>query len=145
MSVPKLARLVPQVGIEADEVLHISSFGIIREGDKILLARRRRQGSTQWIIPSSLINYGEHPQDAIKRIIKGLLGAKSSNETLLDIQSYGTKHWDLCLIYEIETPAIGPLPQDVEATGYFELSNLPVDTKDDHKEVLQALRDKKII
>jgi ADP-ribose pyrophosphatase YjhB (NUDIX family) len=146
MSAPRLARLVPQTTAVAEEVLHISSFGIVRQGKKILLLRRRTGASAgKLTLPASLINYGEHPEDAMRRIIGALTGTKPSSTKLLDIQSYGDSHWDLCLIYSVEIPGVGTLPQDVEKAEYLDASDLPSDLREDHREVLQNLKQKGVL
>ena len=52
--------------------MHISSFAITKRGKELLLVKRIRPEFTagKWIFPSSLINYGEHPESAIKRIVR---------------------------------------------------------------------------
>jgi hypothetical protein len=58
----RMARLVPQppdLPSPPQQVVHISSFAIIREGkDKILLAKRLRPAFTagKWTLPSSIID-----------------------------------------------------------------------------------------
>jgi ADP-ribose pyrophosphatase YjhB (NUDIX family) len=141
----KRASLSPQVqGQQSDEVVHISSFAIIKKGDKILLAKRIRPEFTagKWTIPSSIINVGEHPEEATKRIVKEQIGAEARNTKLLDIQSYGDKHWDLCFVYEVVIDGTGKISPDIELVEYFEKGKMPPEFRTDHAEVLQKLGSK---
>ena len=145
----KMARLVPQPDSTTtsppQEVVHLSSFAVIRKaGDskKILLAKRLRPQFTagKWTLPSSIIDYGENPEEAIKRIVEVQLGARPHNAKLVQVQSYGDKHWDLCFVYDVSLPGEkwGTLSQDVEKVEYFDLSNLPPEFRQDHREVLET-------
>ena len=98
----KLARLVPQVpGQQSDEIVHISSFARVRNAEnEMLLVKKTRPEFTagKWVFPSSIINFGEDPKLAIERIIREQIGASPSSVKLMDIQSFGDKHWDLCFV-----------------------------------------------
>ena len=61
---------------------------------------------------------------------------------LLDIQSFGDKHWDLCFIYEVAIDGVGKVSQDIEKAEYFDRGKLPPEFRSDHAEVLQALGSK---
>lgn len=143
----KMARLIPQPDSSSgppQEVVHISSFAIIRKSKsekKILLAKRLRPQFTagKWTLPSSLIDYGEHPEEAIKRILEVQLGKRPQNAKLIQVQSYGDKHWDICFVYEVDFDSFGTLSQDIEKVEYFDISNLPKELRQDHIEVLETL------
>ena len=142
MSSAKIARLMPQPqGQQSEETVHISSFAVIRQGNKILLAKRIRPEFTanKWTLPSALINFGEHPESAMKRIVKDQLGAETRNIKLVDVQSYGDKHWDMCFVYEVSIDGVGKISQDVERAEYFDRSSLPPEFRADHLEVLSTL------
>ena len=71
----KAARLIPQIqGQQSDEVMHVSSFGIVKRGDsnELLLVKKIRPESSagKWLLPSAIINFGESPEAAMKRIIR---------------------------------------------------------------------------
>lgn len=145
MSSTKMARLVPQPqGQQSEEMVHISSFAIIRQGNKLLLAKRIRPEFTanKWTLPSSLINFGEHPESAVKRIVREQLGVEPKSVKLLDTQSYGDKHWDLCFVYDVSIDGLGKISQDIERAEYFEKGNFPPEFRADHNEILQTLGSK---
>jgi ADP-ribose pyrophosphatase YjhB (NUDIX family) len=145
MSSAKIARLTPYVqGQQSEEVVHVSSFAIIKSGNKLLLVKRIRPEFTagKWTFPSSLINIGEHPEQAIKRIVREQVGTEAKNLKLLDVQSYGDKHWDICFVYEATIDSTGKLSQDIEKAEYFERGKLPPEFRGDHMEVLQTLGSK---
>src|SRR5438552_4631152 len=131
----KTARLTPQVqGQQSEEVAHISSFAIIRKGSELLLAKKIRPEFTagKWVLPSSIINFGENPESAMKRIVREQLGVDSTNVRLLDVQSYGDKHWDICFVYDVSIDSIGKLSQDIERAEYFDRGKLPPEFRSDH-------------
>jgi ADP-ribose pyrophosphatase YjhB (NUDIX family) len=145
MSSQKTARLTPQVqGQQSEEVVHISAFAIIRRGNDLLLAKKLRPEFTagKWVFPSAIINFGENPESAAKRIVREQLGADSKNVRLLDVQSYGDKHWDICFVYDVSIDGIGGLSQDIERAEYFDRGKLPPEFRSDHMEVLQGLGSK---
>jgi ADP-ribose pyrophosphatase YjhB (NUDIX family) len=137
-----MARLVPQVpGQQSEEVVHISSFAVIKRGNEILLEKRLRPeiSAGKWVLPSSIINFGEDPEAAIKRVVKEQIGANPNDVHLIDVQSYGDKHWDLCFLYGVAIDEPGKLSPDVERAEYFDMERLPPEFRSDHAEVLQAL------
>jgi ADP-ribose pyrophosphatase YjhB (NUDIX family) len=148
MSSPKTARLVPQPdGTQPEEVMHISSFALITRGTQLLLVKRAKpeRWAGKWCIPGAIIAYGEDPAAGVRRAVLEQLGAKATVAKLLDVQSFGDKHWDLCFVYEVEMPGPGKLGQDFEKAGYFDLSKLPPELRDDHREVLDMAKSRKVI
>jgi ADP-ribose pyrophosphatase YjhB (NUDIX family) len=151
MSQPKLASLIPQTAPPGTpptgEVMHISSFGIVRRGNAILLMKKLRpeRHAGRWTLPASVINYGEDPAEAMKRIVASNLGKEPTGLKLIDLQSYGVEHWDLCCVYDVQLLDVGTLSKDVEKVEYFDASNLPRELVDGHREVLQLLIDRKLV
>jgi ADP-ribose pyrophosphatase YjhB (NUDIX family) len=145
MSSQKTARLTPQVqGQQPEEVAHISAFAIIKRGNELLLIKKIRPEFTagKWVFPSAIINFGEDPESAMKRIVREQLGVESKNIRLLDVQSYGDKHWDICFVYDLSIDGFGKLSQDIERAEYFDRGKLPPEFRSDHMEVLQGLGSK---
>ena len=145
MSSTKRAILVPQPeGYQGDEFAHISSFALVKRGHELLLIRKNRPEYTagKWLFPSGVNNFGEHPQSAIKRIIKDQIGAEPKNVRLADVQSYGDKHWDMCFVFEAAVDSVGKLSEDIEKADYFDRNNLPPEFRADNLEILQALGSK---
>jgi ADP-ribose pyrophosphatase YjhB (NUDIX family) len=147
VSTPRVTRLIPQpaVGGPFEEFFHMSSFAIIRRGNKLLLEKRLRPESSagKWTIPAAVINYREDPLAAVKRVVKEQLGTDAKEAELMDVESYDDKHWDICFVYKVEIPNIGTLSQDVEKADYFDLLDLPPELRDDHKEVIDTLMARK--
>ena len=140
---PKLARLVPQLpGQQSEEFAHISSFARVRNGEnELLLVKKTRPEYTagKWVFPSSIINFGEDPKLAIERIIREQIGVSPRNVKLIDVQSFGDKHWDLCFVYDVSIDTVGQLSSDIEVAGYFNRKKLPPEFRSDHLEVLETL------
>ena len=138
----KMARLTTLAqGQQTEDTVHISAFAIIKKENKLLLAKRTRPEFTagKWTLPSSIINYGENPEAAVKRIAKEQLGTEPSSVRLVDVLSFGDKHWDLCFVYEVSIDKVGKVSQDIEKAEYFDRSNLPAEYRTDHLEILQGL------
>jgi ADP-ribose pyrophosphatase YjhB (NUDIX family) len=140
---PKMARLVPQVpNQQSEEVVHVSSFARVRNAEnEMLLVKKTRPEFTagKWVFPSSIINFGEDPRLAMERIIKEQIGAFAGNVKLLDVLSFGDKHWDLCFVYDVSIDKVGQLSPDIETAAYFNRKKLPQEFRSDHLEVLDAL------
>jgi ADP-ribose pyrophosphatase YjhB (NUDIX family) len=142
----KMARLIPQPpGQQSEEMVHISSFARVRNGDEILLVKKNKPDYTagKWVFPSSIINFGEDPGLAIERIVKEQLGVSPTGVKLLDVQSYGGKHWDLCFVYEVTIDRVGKLSADIDTAAYFGRKKLPPEFRSDHLEVLNGLENAK--
>jgi len=138
----KMARLIPQpTGQQSEEMVHISSFARVRNGDEILLVKKNKPDFTagKWVFPSSIINFGEDPRLAMERIVKEQLGTAPTSVKLLDVQSYGDKHWDLCFVYEVTIDRVGKLSSDIDMAAYFGRRKLPPEFRSDHLEVLEGL------
>ncbi|MFI5419529.1 MAG: NUDIX hydrolase [Nitrososphaerales archaeon] len=138
--------MIPQIpGQQSEEMVHISSFGRVRnDDDEILLVKKLRPESSagKWVFPSAIINFGEDPKLAMGRIIREQIGASPSTIKLLDVQSYGDKHWDLCFVYDVIIDKVGKLHQDVETAAYFNREKLPPEFRADNLEVLETLEKK---
>lgn len=120
---------------------------MIGSDGRVLLEKRLRPESSagKWVLPASLINYGEDPLTAIGRVVKDHLGAAPERASLIDVQSYGDKHWDICFVYRVGAPSAGPLSPDIEKLDHFELSGLPPELRSDHREVLDTLKAKRLV
>ncbi len=147
MSTPKTAKLVPQPeGTQPEEVMHISSFVLARKGTHLLLVRRvKPERAAGWSLPSAVINYGEDPGAAAIRIVREQLGATPTALKLLDVQSFGDKHWDLCFLFEAEIPSVGKLRDDFDKADYFDIAKLPPELREGHREVLDMAKSRKVV
>jgi ADP-ribose pyrophosphatase YjhB (NUDIX family) len=148
MSAPKTARLVPQAdGTQPEEVMHISSFILVRKGAEVVLVKRVKpeRWAGKWCLPSSIINFGEDPGAAALRIVREQLGASATALNLLDVQSYGDKHWDMCFVFHAEVPGPWKLGGDFDKADYFDLAKLPPELRQDHKEVLDMSKSRKVV
>jgi ADP-ribose pyrophosphatase YjhB (NUDIX family) len=148
MSSSKTARLVPQPdGTQPEEVTHISSFVLARKGAQLLLLRRVRpeRMAGNWCLPSAVINYGEDPGAAALRIVREQLGATATALKLLDIQSFGDKHWDLCFVFDVDISSVGKLGGDFDKADYFDLAKLPPELREGHREVLDMAKSRKLV
>jgi ADP-ribose pyrophosphatase YjhB (NUDIX family) len=139
--------MVPQPdGTQPEEVMHVSSFALIRRGTRVLLVRRTQpeRWAGKWVIPSALLMFGEDPAAGVRRVVMEQLGSKATVASLLDVQSYGDKHWDMCFVYDVEMPGPGKLGQDFDKAEYFDVSKMPPELRDDHKEVIDTAKSREV-
>ena len=69
------------------------------------------QATVLWRLPSAYVREGEHPDDALKRVVQGQLGIDAFRHSNPRILSYsepstwypGNEHWDLAFAYEVKT------------------------------------------
>ncbi len=69
------------------------------------------QATVLWRLPSAYVREGEHPDDALKRVVRGQLGIGAFRHSNPKVLSYaepsdwypGNKHWDLAFAYEVTT------------------------------------------
>lgn len=145
---PKRAMLVPQQeGTQPDEVMHVSSFVALRKGAQLLLLRRQKPESAagSWFLPSGVIKYGEDPRQAALRLVKEQVGIEPTALKLIDVQSYGDKHWDLCFLYGSEVLEAGAPAADYDKIEFFDLDALPAQLREGNKEVLDTARARKLL
>jgi ADP-ribose pyrophosphatase YjhB (NUDIX family) len=140
--------LVPQPdGSQPEEMTHISSFALVRRGKQLLLIKRVRpeRWAGKWCVPGMLLLYGEDPAAGARRVVREQLGADATDVKLLDVQSWGDKHWDICFVYQAEAPKLGKLGEDFDKADYFESAKLPAELRDDHREVVELARSRKVV
>jgi ADP-ribose pyrophosphatase YjhB (NUDIX family) len=110
----------------------ISVFAVLRKGGGVLVGVNKRGGrwASEWLpsitkstgkdldeewatwrLPSAYIFEGEHPDDALVRIVRGQLGVSRFAYSSPRVSSYaepsewypGNRHWDLTFAYEVTT------------------------------------------
>lgn len=148
MSSVKRASMVPQVeGTQPEEMAHVSSFVLVMKGTQVLLAWRSKpeRAANTWNLPSAVINWGEDPGHAALRIVREQIGVAPSAMKLLDVQSFGDKHWDICFLFQCEVPAVGKLQDGIDKTGWFDLGKLPPELREGHREVIDYAKSRKVV
>ena len=112
----------------------------------MLLVKRAKpeRWAGKWCIPSAILNYGEDPAIGAQRVVMEQLGSTVTVAKLLDVQSYGERHWDLCFVYDVEMPGPGKLGQDFDKAAYFDLAKLPPEMRDDHREVVEMAKSRNV-
>jgi hypothetical protein len=131
----------------------ISVFALVRERGKLLVGVPARGGrwASEWLpsitkntgkdldrewaawrLPSAYICEGEHPGDALERVMRAQLGVESFASSGPRLFSYsepsdwypGNKHWDLAFAYEVvtaQTPSKRPHWRQLAFLGVKEL------------------------
>ena len=134
---PKNAILqrMKKFNLRAPDQLHISSFLFVRNKQKkILLEKVAKdfEGSAagKWIIPGVILKFGEHADEAAKRIFTEELEIPLRPLRLHQIQSHldHGDHWDLIFIYECDPIAASRLAKPakgIEKLEYHDPRRLP--------------------
>jgi hypothetical protein len=110
----------------------ISVFAVVRKSGKVLVgvSKRSSRWATEWLssiskytgkdleeewsatrLPATYIFEGEHPDDALRRVMRDQLGVNKFSSSGPRVFSYtapsdwypGNKHWDLAFAYEVTT------------------------------------------
>lgn len=121
------------------EAVHISSFVIAKNGDKILMLRKPdRKNEIHWHLPARLLNYGEHPDDAAKEICKEWLGVNEIPK-FVEVQTFLAHHWDICFVYEIKPSKVSI--KQFKEYNFFDKNEMPWDDiGNSHADVIKALK-----
>jgi ADP-ribose pyrophosphatase YjhB (NUDIX family) len=137
--------------------LHLSSFLIakkkgdgddysvlfLKAGDKHPLSFRRGK----FVLPSTILNYGEKPKEAVRRAIANQIGTPDSFEDpqFQNMQTFFGAHWDIVFLFEswikdsAQGEVISPKEPYVEAR-FYPVSSLPRnEISEDHLEVLDEM------
>lgn len=141
----------------------ISAFAVVKRGSKVLagVPKSNERWMSEWIsgwimysreelaeifqqtiLPSTYLLEGEHPDDALRRIMHDQLGLTRYQVSDLRIFSYdspsdwypGNNHWDLAFVYDVKTrQSIKKLPwwSDIKFVGRKELRNAKFGWNDD--------------
>lgn len=110
----------------------ISVFAVLRNGGSVLAGLNKRGGrwASEWLpsitksagkdldeewatwhLPSAYVFEGEHPDEALIRVMRGQLGVSKFAYSSPRVSSYaepsewypGNRHWDLTFAYEVTT------------------------------------------
>jgi ADP-ribose pyrophosphatase YjhB (NUDIX family) len=126
--------------------MHVSSFALIRRGSQVLLVRRTKPErlAGKWVIPATILVFGEDPAAGARRVVMEQLGSNATVTSLLDVQSWGDKHWDMCFVYDVQMPGPGKLGADFDKAEYFDVSSLPPEIREDHREVIDLAKSRDV-
>lgn len=110
----KIVYPTPEAG------LCVGSFLIIEKKGRILFGKAVKPefAKGKWLLPASHLKYGEHPDDAAKRILKEQLGAEAQNIEYRGLWSFAVLHWDLCFVYDVKLRNEPKVIDEAEASRY---------------------------
>lgn len=79
--------------------------------DRFALPPKESLWRGKWLLPACHLKYGEHPDDAARRILREMIGIDRFSLSSAQMQSHltlgeevaGTNHWDVCFVYSAST------------------------------------------
>lgn len=104
---------------------------IVRDGSVLLTCRARSPWRGFWETPGGYVEWGEHPEDAIRRELHEELGAQVLTTTLLGVyvEPWVPRDWHQTTLYEVclatSDDALTVNAQEVSEWGWFRPHELP--------------------
>lgn len=97
---------------------------IFNQDNKILLVKSTYQRFHPWGLPGGSLDYGESPEDAVKREVWEETGLNIEIERFLFVKTWSPDRVGLYYLCEITGGELHPTDEVSEA-GYFSLDDLP--------------------
>lgn len=97
---------------------------ILNHENEILLVKSTYQRFHPWGLPGGSLEYGESPEDAVKREVVEETSLKVNVERLLFIKTWRPDRVGMYFLCRVEYGEFQPSDEVVEA-GYFPLNDLP--------------------
>lgn len=123
-----------------------ATVAIIKKENKILLVKRNREPyKNTWMFPAGFVDYGEHPEETVKREVNEESGLTVNRLRLLEIQQVEDDPREpghLCFVYLIKSFSgkVKNLDKDENVDiDWFEISNLPKIGWQQHKKLVKQL------
>jgi ADP-ribose pyrophosphatase YjhB (NUDIX family) len=150
----KFARYGPEPRYGLPEAgFCLSSFAIIRDGNKILLgmardhprweeewapnfaaydSEERQKEFRSWRFPATYLYEGEHPDEAARRVMEDQLGLSEYTMGHATVHAFydpsdwfpGKRHYDLCFVYEVEATPPSQVPDWFSRLEFVDTSAL---------------------
>lgn len=108
-----------------------ASAVIVRDGSVLLTRRAREPWQGYWETPGGYVEWGEHPEDAIRRELHEELGAEVQTAALLGVyvEAWQPREWHQTTLYEVSlaTPdaSLSINSCEVSEWGWFSPEALP--------------------
>lgn len=137
-------------GAAQDCTVHrlVADVAVFAEGQVLFVKYKdvsRYDGQRGWFLPDDFLRYGEHPEEAARRIVKDQARLTLKEAQLGRIESFGNGTWHLVFHHRAEVRKADPVAPEgnVLEAEWFNLENLPPATEVAHNgwalEILRAL------
>ncbi|OGM03151.1 hypothetical protein A2115_01385 [Candidatus Woesebacteria bacterium GWA1_41_8] len=119
---------------------------VIRKANRVLMVRRAREPFKQtWMFPAGFVDYGEHPEETLRREVKEETGLGVKSAELLVIQQNGDDPRALghfVFFYDVETT--GKIKNmdngENEQIAWVDIKNPPEIGWENHKQIMEMLQ-----
>jgi 8-oxo-dGTP diphosphatase len=122
---------------EHPRVQRVSTYGLARDGDAVLMVRIANFGGGdigKWMLPGGGVDHGETPEQAVVREVEEETGYRVTVDRLLEVASdhrtldNGTDFHGIYVIYAVTVLSGEPQAEAAGSTdevGWVEIANLP--------------------
>lgn len=126
----------------------VADVAVFAEGSVLLVKYKdvsRYDGQRGWFLPDDFLHYGEHPEEAARRIAKEQVNLILKEAQLGRIESFGNGAWHLVFHHRAEVKRADPVSfmGNVADAEWFDLEELPPSAEVAHHgwalEILRAL------
>ncbi len=103
-----------------DQGLCVGSFLLIEKGGSLLFGKAVKPefAKGKWLLPASHLKYGEHPDEAVRRIVKEQLSSEAKGIKYRGVWGFSEGHWDMCFVYDVKLKN-EPRPLDQADAGKY--------------------------
>lgn len=119
---------------------------ILKEGKVLLVQRARDPYKGTWMMPSGFINYGEHPEEAVRREVEEETGYTVDQVSFYELQQAiddPREPGHFYFVYNVtltqEPPVDIPDKEENTAIEWFDINDLPEIGWQRHQKILTAL------
>jgi ADP-ribose pyrophosphatase YjhB (NUDIX family) len=115
----------------------VADVALIAAGRVVLVRYRdvsRYDGQRGWFLPDDLLEQGEDPVEAARRILRDQIGLDAQAPRLSHVESLANGRWHLVFHFVALTPAVQPPRpgENVAAAEWFALDALPPPVEQAH-------------
>ncbi len=111
----------------SSEPVTLLADAVVQEDSGVLLLQLvdAANGREGWQLPGGALDRGEHPEAAIRRVLKMQVGLEPEYLALAEVESTPGDHWRLIFHYRCDANRPPTIGEGVRAARFFQLEHLP--------------------